>query len=179
MSERRDGLEVPSLGQVGIVVEDIDRSVRYYQDVFGIGPWAVFRGEPRRCLDRGNEISFSGRMAMAQSGRVQLELIQILEGDTIHTEFLHREGEGIHHLGFFVRDLKRRLELAKEAGIEVLQHGLLKQAGLSIEYAYLDTREIGGVIIEYIEPRFLGLPVPLRITLLRLGAWISEHLRAG
>ena len=39
-------LKVPSLGQVGIVVRDMDESCRYYRDVFGIGPWAVFQGEP-------------------------------------------------------------------------------------------------------------------------------------
>ena len=170
MKKNGGRLKVPWLGQLGIVVRDIDETMRHYEDVYGIGPWAVFTGEPERCTDRGRDITFKGKMAMAQAGPVQIELIQVLEGETLHSDFLEEHGEGLHHVGFFVQDLDTRLAAAREAGIEVLQWGLLKQMGLSIEYAYLDTRETGGVIIEYIQPRFLGLPFPMRSPLLRLGA---------
>ncbi len=171
-----DKLKLPRLGQVGIVVRDVGKAMDYYRDTFGLGPWAVFDGEPETCVDRGREISFKGRMAMAQAGPVQVELIQILEGEGIHTEFLREHGEGIHHLGFFVNNLAQRLEAAGEAGIEVLQRGPLKQIGLTIEYAYLDTAGTGGVIIEYIQSRFLGLPFPMRTPLLRQGAWLAEKM---
>jgi methylmalonyl-CoA/ethylmalonyl-CoA epimerase len=177
MGKRRDGrLGMPWLGQVGIVVRDIDSTIDYYQGVFGIGPWAVFEGEPETCVERGECISFKGKMAMAQAGPVQIELIQILEGRTLHSDFLGERDEGLHHLGFFVRDLDERLRAAKEAGIEVLQHGVLKQLGLKIEYAYLDTTETGGVILEYIQSSFLGLPFSMRSPLLRLGAWFSHKM---
>lgn len=54
----------------------------------------------------------------------------------------------------------------------------VKQRGLSIEYAYLETRETGGVIIEYIQPRFLGLPFPMRGPLFRLGAKLGARAQA-
>lgn len=170
------GLKVPSLGQVGIVVRDVDEARRYYEENFGIGPWAVFQGEPVWCVNKGEKASFKGKIAMANAGAVQVELIQILEGDSIHSDFLESHGEGLHHVGFFVRDLKERLASAREAGIEVLQHGLLRQMGLSIEYAYLDTTETGGVIIEYIEARFMGMPFPMRSPLPRIGARLAEKL---
>ena len=169
-------LKVPWLGQVGVVVRDLDEAVGYYRDVFGLGPWAVFEGEPESCIDRGKEVSFRGRMAMSQAGPVQIELIQILEGETIHTEFLAEHGEGVHHLGFFVRNLEERLDAARDARIEVLQRGTLKQLGLTIEYAYLDTVGTGGVIIEYIEATVLGLPFPMRSPLLRWGARLAEKM---
>lgn len=168
-------LKVPWLGQVGIVVHDTERTQRYYQDVFGIGPWAVFEGEPETCVQRGESVSFKGRMAMAQAGAVQIELIQILEGESIHAEFLAEQGEGLHHLGFFVNDIDARVAAAEAAGIAVLQRGLLKQMGLVIDYAYLDTVETGGVIIEYIQSRFLGLPFPMRSPLLRVGAKLGAR----
>lgn len=170
-------LNLPRLGQVGIVVRDVGKAMDYYRETFGLEPWAVFEGEPETCVDRGREVSFKGRMAMAQAGPVQVELIQILQGETIHTEFLREHGEGIHHLGFFVNNLAQRLDAAGEAGIEVLQRGTLKQIGLTIEYAYLDTAGIGGVIIEYIQPRFLGLPFSMRTPLLRWGARLAEKTR--
>ncbi|MBU1672378.1 MAG: VOC family protein [Actinobacteria bacterium] len=181
MKSKAGALKVPRLGQVGIVVRNVDAAVAYFSDVFGLGPWAVFEGTPERCTDRGREVTFTGRMAMAQAGGVQVELIQILGDEkTTHTEFLERHGEGIHHVGFFVNNLDERLAAARRAGIDVLQHGLLKRLGLSIEYAYLDTVETGGVIIEYIQPRYLGLPFPMRFSpLLRLSARLSRMLPGG
>ncbi|MBU4173788.1 MAG: hypothetical protein KKB90_02680 [Actinobacteria bacterium] len=76
-----------------------------------------------------------------------------------------------------MNNLTQRLEAAGEAGIEVLQRGTLKQIGLTIEYAYLDTAGTGGVIIEYIQSRFLGLPFPMRTSLLRQGAWLAEKTK--
>lgn len=177
MGKRKgSGLGMPWLGQVGIVVRDIDTTIEYYQGVFGIGPWAVFEGEPESCVERGQPNTFRGKMAMAQAGPVQIELIQILEGKTLHSDFLGERDEGLHHLGFFVRDIDERLRAAKEAGIEIIQQGVLKQLGLKIKYAYLDTTETGGVILEYIQSSFLGLPFSMRSPLLRLGAWFSHKL---
>ncbi len=177
MGRGRDrGLKVPRLGQLGIVVSDIEDTIKRYSDAFGIGPWAVFEGEPEWCLQGGENVIPTGRIAMAQAGPVQLELIQITGGSTFYADTLGGREEGLHHVGFFVRDLAERLRAAREAGIEVLQHGMLKQLGLTIEYAYLDTTSVGGVIIEFIEPRFLGLPFPMRSPLLRLGAKLGEIL---
>jgi catechol 2,3-dioxygenase-like lactoylglutathione lyase family enzyme len=171
---RGKGLKVPRLGQVGVIVKDIDETIDYYENVFGIGPWAVFLGEPVMCVEAGGQIDFKGKIAMAQAGTVQIELIQILEGRSAHSEFLNRSGEGIHHVGFFVNDISERIRAAKEAGIEIIQHGLLKQLGVSIEYVYLDTTASGGVIMEFIQPRFLGMPFPMKTPLLRVGASIYE-----
>lgn len=171
-----DKLKMPKLGQVGIVVRDIDETISYYKEAFGIGPWAVFTGEPVECVERGKRITFKGKMAMAQTGRVELELIQILEGRSFHSDFLEERGEGIHHIGFFVNNFEERMAAVRDAGIEVLHQGLLKQMGLTIKYAYLETTTIGGVIIELIEQRFLGLPLFAKSLLLPLGAKIAERI---
>jgi catechol 2,3-dioxygenase-like lactoylglutathione lyase family enzyme len=175
-SQTIGGLKLPRLGQVGIVVKDIDKTIEYYQGTLGIGPWAVFKGEPAWCRESCGEVTTSGKIAMAQVGPVQIELIQILEGRSVYADLLG-EGEGLHHLGFFVRDIDKRLQAAKDAGIEVIQHGLLKQMGLTIEYAYLDTLATGGVIMEFIQAGFMGLPFPMRWSpLLRMGAWLGSKL---
>jgi catechol 2,3-dioxygenase-like lactoylglutathione lyase family enzyme len=172
----KEKLKLPKLSQVGIVVRDIDETIGYYKDAFGIGPWAVFTGEPAECIERGKRITFKGKMAMAQVGQVELELIQILEGRSFHSDFLEERGEGIHHIGFFVNNFEERMAAVRDAGIEVLHQGLLKQMGLTIKYAYLDTTATGGVIIELIEQRFLGLPMVARSLLLPLGAKLAAKI---
>jgi methylmalonyl-CoA/ethylmalonyl-CoA epimerase len=170
---KKKGLRMPRVGQVGILVKDMDKSIDYFETTLGLGPWAVFEGEPVWCRENGKEVTYKGKIALAQAGPVQLELIQILEGRSVYSDVLG-EGEGVHHLGFFVRDMDDRLRAVREAGIPILQHALLKRLGVSIEYAYLDTSETGGVITEYIQASFMGLPVPMRFgPLVRLSAWIA------
>jgi methylmalonyl-CoA/ethylmalonyl-CoA epimerase len=86
-------------------------------------------------------------MAFGSLGPVELELIQPLSGPTIFDEFLQSGREGLHHLGFDVKDMETRLERYQSIGIGVIQQGRHKAGG----FAYLDTEKIGGVIFELIQ----------------------------
>jgi len=140
-------LQLPGVGQIGVVVEDVDRTIAFYQSTFGLGPWDIREVGAPNVWDRGEEKPIKARLAFATVGQVELELIQILEGDSFHLEFLRKHGEGIHHIGFFVKDFQAKLEQAKAMGFEVLQVDPFRQA-----YAYLDTRQPGGIIFELIAP---------------------------
>ncbi|MGQ9572776.1 MAG: VOC family protein [Dehalococcoidia bacterium] len=143
----RQQLQLPGVGQIGVVVEDIDRTIAFYQSAFGLGPFDIREVGAPNVWDRGEEKPIKARLAFTDLGQVELELIQILEGDSVHLEFLRKHGEGLHHLGFFVRDFQAKLEQAKALGFEVLQTDPFRQA-----YAYLDTRQPGGIIFELIAP---------------------------
>jgi len=155
----RKKLRLPVISQLGFVVRDTDETARYYEQVFGLGPWSIMDGETTDCTNRGEPVTIRGKIGMAQVGAVQFELIQIMEGESIHSEFLRERGEGLHHIGFYVRDLDARLEACKDAGIEILQKGTIKQGPITINYAYLDTVSIGGVVFEYIQYRLGPVPV--------------------
>jgi catechol 2,3-dioxygenase-like lactoylglutathione lyase family enzyme len=79
---------------------------------------------------------------------VQLELIQVLEGENVHTKFLREKGEGLHHIGFFVKNLEEELAALKNEGIEVLWRG--EALGVT-KFAYLDTEKTLGIILELIQ----------------------------
>ncbi len=155
----RKKLRLPATSQLGFVVRDTDETARYYERVFGLGPWSIMDGETSSCTNRGKPVTVRGKIGVTQVGPVQFELIQILEGESIHAEFLEERGEGLHHVGFHVRDLDARLEACREAGIEVLQRGTIKQGPITIDYAYLDTVSIGGVVFEYIQYSVGPVPV--------------------
>ncbi|KPK22071.1 MAG: hypothetical protein AMJ76_00900 [Dehalococcoidia bacterium SM23_28_1] len=143
----RQQLQLPGVGQIGVVVEDVDRAIAFYESTFGLGPWDIREVGAPNVWDRGEEKQIKARLAFATIGQVEIELIQILEGDSLHLEFLREHGEGLHHLGFFVKDFAAKLEQAKAMGFEVLQVDPFGQA-----YAYLDTRQPGGIIFELIAP---------------------------
>jgi catechol 2,3-dioxygenase-like lactoylglutathione lyase family enzyme len=161
-------LHMPRVAQIGLYVKDMQQAIEQYEKVFGIGPWLVLEGETVSCVDRGCEVSVKGRIGFGYSGRVQLELIQILEGANLYLDTLGQLEQGIHHMGFAVNDLEERLEACREAGIEVLQRGKLKQLGMTIDYAYLDTLPQVGVILEFIQSRFLGIKMKQAPWMLKL-----------
>ena len=59
-----------------------------------------------------------------------------------------RRGEGIHHLGFFVKDIEKELDRLKKEGIKVLERG--EVLGVA-KFAYLDTEKALGFILELIQ----------------------------
>ena len=139
-------LQLPNVSQIGVVVKDLDRTVAFFESTLGLGPFRVVEMEAPNVWDRGEEKRIKVRLGFAALGQVELELIHIVEGDSVHLEFLREHGEGLHHLGFRVKDFQAKLAQAKAMGFEVLQTG---PAGRL--YAYLDTRETGGIIFELIE----------------------------
>lgn len=176
MLRKKGPLALPRLGQVGIVVKDLEKTAGFYEGVFGIGPWSVFEGETERCIDRGEEVVLEARLGFAPSGSVDFELIEIFSGKTIHLDILGERDEGIHHLGFFVKDFEERLEACRRSGIGILQQGKLKQLGLEIDYAYLDTVETGGVIFELIQWKFLGIKMMPNSRFMRLVTRLGSGL---
>lgn len=145
--EVKQQLQLPGVGQIGVVVEDLERTIAFYESAFGIGPWDIREVGAPNVWDRGEEKFIKARLGFATLGQVEIELIQILEGDSMHLEFLREHGEGLHHVGFFVKDFAAKLEQAQAMGLQVLQKDPFGQA-----YAYLDTRQPGGVIFELIAP---------------------------
>lgn len=132
-----DRLVIPKVDQIGIVVKDAEKSAKFYEKFFG--PKTLeFEFE----LDRAKL-----KFVFFQVGEVQLELIQVLKGENIHSKFLKERGEGIHHLGFFVDDLEKELEAFKREGFEVLWRS---EIGMT-KFAYLDTEKTFGILLELIQ----------------------------
>ena len=129
--------------QIGVVVHDVDECVRNYEKIFGKESFVTIEGEEPAVLADGREVMIKGKLAFAQLGPVQLELIEIKSGPSIHVDFLEKNGEGIHHIGVYISDFDERLEKFRKEGIAVLQQG----KGMR-RYAYLDTKP---VMLELIE----------------------------
>jgi 4-hydroxyphenylpyruvate dioxygenase-like putative hemolysin len=146
---KANGVKLSPVEQVGIVVEDIEKAVEYYGSTFGWGPFSISEVSLEGCLYRGKPTDVRLKMAMAQSGPIEIELIQVLEGESIHSEFLREKGEGLQHVRFTVDNLDDILAEWAKVGIEpVWQHSFPE---IGISWAYVNTDAIGGVMAELIE----------------------------
>lgn len=143
-------VKLPPLSQVGMIVKDIDKVMQFYSSTFGIGPWVVKEGEYRELKVRDKTYSCKTKVAWAKLGPIELELFQVTDGRSLHSEFLDKDREGVHHLGFCVTEEERE-QIIKEmtqAGIAVVQEAVRP----NVHYAFLDTeKQGGGVFFELIE----------------------------
>ena len=145
--KRGPTVRLPPVDQIGIVVKDIDPVVEYYTSLFGLGPFEVREVELKGFIYQDEPHDCRLRVAFTQSGLVQIELIQILEGQSPHSEFLQQKGEGLQHLRFLVKDCPAVLARLAEAGIKPVWH-----RGVPV-FGYLNTDQIGGVMFELVDAR--------------------------
>ena len=151
--EEKYAIKLPPVEQVGIVVKDIAQAIDKYSAVFGWGPFNVSEVELKGCIYRGQPSDCKLKMALFQSGSVEIELIEVLEGETPHSEFLREKGEGLHHLRIRVENLYGILaEMAKE-GIEPVWYHSMPEIGAS--WAYLDNVKVSGLMVELLEIKTL------------------------
>ena len=136
---------LPPVRQIGLVVRDLEKTADFYHSTFGIGPFSsAAEWKFDDIIMRGKPTDSRIKLAFADSGPLQIELIQPLEGENIYTEFLRSGNEGLHHLGFEVDNFEGMLAKFKRRGIEPI---FWKNFGF-MAFAYLDTGKIGGVIVE-------------------------------
>jgi len=148
--EKKNGEKLPfsKIDQVGIVVEDLDRAVKYYSSL-GIGPFKPLHLKRIERTVHGRPAEgIQNRSKVAQMGSVQLELLQPVSGESVQKEFLEKRGEGVNHLGFLVDDLEREVNRLTARGFSVISSVRYSGGG---GVAYLDTDRIGGVIFELIQ----------------------------
>ena len=142
------GFDPSGLYQVAIVVKSIDETVKFYTEVFGIGPFEIVERNFPNATYYGKKAGYRGKRAYANLGPVRLEIIELIEGKTIHEDFLKEKGEGLHHLGFLVKDLKKCEEDAEKVGLKVIQW-IKREDGSG--FAYVDSDRVGGAIFELIQ----------------------------
>jgi hypothetical protein len=153
LPNRIELLDGRPLGQVGIVVADLERALERYSVVAGVGPWRCWTYGPEsvtRLTYRGSPGDYRIRIALS-SVSPQIELLQPLEGGGSHAEFLEAHGEGLHHVAVFVDSLDDAIESMARAGYDVLQSGHGIGADGSGGVAYFDTERDLSLILEAVE----------------------------
>lgn len=116
-------LEGP-IRQIGYVVRDLDAAIRSWC-ALGVGPWFTMRDlEQKDCRYRGERCATTISIAFANSGPMQVELIQPHgEAPSIFREFLEARAEGFHQLAWWVTDFDAMLQKAAGAGWPIVWSG--------------------------------------------------------
>ena len=137
-----------AIRQNGYVVRDIHAAMDHWITVMGVGPWYYF--EPVK-LDyfrhRGRDSNLAMNVALANSGDLQIELIQPLnDAPSMYGEFLAAGREGLQHVAYWTNEYQALYDRALTLGYAVGQEGQI--GGETGRFAYFDTEAHAGTVIE-------------------------------
>ena len=132
------------------VVDDLEHTCHDWIKTFGIGPFFITEypaGTFKTITYRGQPADLSMRVALAQAGPVQIELIEPWSSPSVYRDSVPAgSGSTMHHLGAWSDDFEGDLIRYQELGCEAITIG--KTA--STNFAYLDTRAHLGCMLEIV-----------------------------
>ncbi|RIK89827.1 MAG: glyoxalase [Proteobacteria bacterium] len=137
--------------QNGYVVRDIEAALRHWVEVLGVGPWFYMERAPiTRFRYRGEPSDAVVSIALANSGRLQIELIQQRnDAPSMYRDFLAAGREGLQHVAFWTESFDADFARAAALGYRVGHDGCA--GGESGRFAYFDTETHPGTVVELSE----------------------------
>jgi methylmalonyl-CoA/ethylmalonyl-CoA epimerase len=136
--------------QIGVVVEDIEKSAGIYAQILGV---PVPRWELTDPADKahtmylGRPSPAQAKLAFIQLPNIVVELIEPVGEPSTWRDFLETKGEGVHHIAFEVKDMDKHLAELKAKGITLIQRGDYPGG----RYSYVDATAQLGLIVELLE----------------------------
>jgi len=141
------------LDHVGIACRDLRRAIDMYRETFGLGVLSEEENEEQGVREAMLAVGPSGFTGAGPGspGVGYIQLLEPLSPDTPVGRFIARRGEGIHHVGYGVADIKEALATVAGTGIRLVderpRHGSM---GASI--GFLHPADLGGVLTELVQP---------------------------
>ena len=137
------------LDHVGIACRDLDRAIGLYQATFGLEVASLEVNEEQGVREAMMQVG-AGLAGVGELGVGYVQLLEPLAPDTPVGKFLARRGEGLHHVGYGVSDVRQALAAIGGTGIRLIderpRHGSM---GASI--AFLHPADLGGVLTELVQ----------------------------
>ncbi len=139
------------LDQIGIVVHDLHAFTQELTRLFGMGPFRIFEwpldGIDPQATYHGHPAHFRLLLAFVTVGKIQIEIVQPLEGENIYSDFLRDHGPGLHHIRLTIAGFEQGVDTLIRAGIDNIASGTGMHVGS--KWAYFDTtRNLEGVVVE-------------------------------
>jgi methylmalonyl-CoA/ethylmalonyl-CoA epimerase len=127
------------IDHIGIVVHDIEASLKIYTEALGLNLSQVETND-----------AYKVKIAFLPVGDTLVELLQPMGEGTMMADFLKDRGEGVHHIAFRVGDVDASLAKLKALGIPLITE-TPQAGGLGARIAFLHPSAANSVTIELVE----------------------------
>tara|TARA_B110000238_G_C16123101_1_gene437996 strand:+ start:1159 stop:1686 length:528 start_codon:yes stop_codon:yes gene_type:complete len=133
--------------QSGFIVTSLDEALEYWTKNLRIGPFFRFdHVELDYFRYRGQESAVDLSIALAQSGDMQIELVQQHNNaPSPYLDFYNSQGPGLQHYSVWSSDYDNEMSRFSEEGVGLLAEGRL--AG-GVRFAYFEGGEDGQPVME-------------------------------
>jgi len=134
--------------QNGYVVRDLRAAMDHWINVMGVGPWFyIERVKTDYFRHRGKDSNVEMNIALANSGDLQIELIQQMnDAPSMYKEFLDAGHEGLQHMSYWTTEYQTVYDRALSLGFKVGHEGQI--GGDKGRFCYFDTQSHPGTVIE-------------------------------
>jgi methylmalonyl-CoA/ethylmalonyl-CoA epimerase len=137
------------IDHVGIACVNLEERIALYESEFG------FTVVSREVNEEQGVREAMLHPADAPPGAPYLQLLESLRPDSPVGRFIARRGEGMHHIGYGVKDVEAAMISLRTDGLRVIderpRHGSM---GASV--AFLHPSSMGGVLTELVQARNEG-----------------------
>ena len=129
-------MNVSHIEHIGIAVNNLEESIKYYEEVLGIKCYAI-----EEIVDQKVKTAFF------LVGSTKIELLESTSPEGPIGKFIAKKGQGIHHIAFAVDNASDALKTAEQRGVRLVDKESRKGAeGLDI--GFLHPKSTHGVLTE-------------------------------
>jgi methylmalonyl-CoA/ethylmalonyl-CoA epimerase len=129
---------IKKIDHIAIVVKDIDKAIKGYEEMFG------FKKLSKMEFGAGDAI-----VAMIKVGDITLELFQPVKEGSAFDKFLKEKGGGLHHISFLTDDIVKEIKNIKAKGRKMTHNEPITLPDAKI--AFVDAASAENVSIELAE----------------------------
>jgi methylmalonyl-CoA/ethylmalonyl-CoA epimerase len=130
---------IDDIDHVGIAVRNLEASVQRYREAFGVEP-----AHRETMQEQGVE------EVLFKVGTSYVQLLRALGPDTPVGRFLERRGEGVHHVGYRVADVRDTLGRLEEEGLPLVDTEP-RPGSRGTTVAFVHPKGLDGVLIELVQ----------------------------
>lgn len=151
--EKTKALDDFTIVQLGLIVRDLETTKHQVAEFLGVEvPPTVESGDyavTQTVYDGQPAPDAACQMAFFYFGNLQVEFIQPNEAPSVWRDQLEQRGEGLHHIAFQVKGMKRYVHDLEALGIPMVQKGEYRRG--NGRYAYFDARKTLRMFFELLE----------------------------
>ena len=126
------------IDHVAIAVNDLEAAIKYYADVFGAE------------VDHREVVESDGvEEALLKVAESYVQLLTPTRDDSPVAKYLANKGEGLHHIGYRVKDCAAALQAIKDAGGRVIDDAP-RPGSRGTTVAFVHPKAIFGTLIELV-----------------------------
>lgn len=130
-------MKINSIEHIGIAVENLEESIKYYQNILGLECYAIEEVKDQRV-----------KTAFFKVGETKIELLETTDPEGPIGKFIAKKGPGVHHIAFSVDGVQNALNEVEEKGILLIDKNPRRGAE-NLQIGFLHPKSTSGVLTEF------------------------------